>query len=135
MHTITGSTTPAPDGTTFNEAPHGWRKCSIKEFSNSIYFFYDPDFTETRQILRLADGTETGRCIQARLYWFYDKTGVAIESDHRGKISYYLFGCTHDYKALSAFECRKRGIFHGGACFHVSECSKCGHVNAVDSSD
>jgi hypothetical protein len=41
----------------------------------------------------------------------------------------------HSYVELSLAECRKRRIFHGGNCYHVSECSGCGHVRSVDSSD
>lgn len=41
----------------------------------------------------------------------------------------------HDYKGLSQEKCRERGILHFGRCYHVSECVRCGHIHAVDSSD
>ena len=40
----------------------------------------------------------------------------------------------HTYVELSTAECRAKGIYHGGNCYHVSVCSGCGHVHAVDSS-
>lgn len=40
----------------------------------------------------------------------------------------------HTYRELSTAECRAKGIYHGGNCYHVSECTGCGHVHAVDSS-
>lgn len=41
----------------------------------------------------------------------------------------------HTFRGLSQAECRERGIYHGGACYHVSICVDCNHVSAVDSSD
>jgi hypothetical protein len=41
----------------------------------------------------------------------------------------------HIFRDLSQAECRERGIFHGGRCYHVHLCVACGHVSAVDSSD
>lgn len=44
--------------------------------------------------------------------------------------------CIHDYaKQLSFQECRERGIYHAGNCWHVYECSKCGSTISQDSSD
>lgn len=40
----------------------------------------------------------------------------------------------HTYTELSIAECRAKGIYHGGNCYHVSLCSGCGHVHSVDSS-
>lgn len=40
----------------------------------------------------------------------------------------------HTYVELTTAECRARGIYHGGNCYHVSVCSGCGHVHSVDSS-
>lgn len=40
----------------------------------------------------------------------------------------------HTYVELSTAECRAKGIYHGGNCYHVSVCSGCGHVHSVDSS-
>jgi hypothetical protein len=40
----------------------------------------------------------------------------------------------HTYVELSTAECRTKGIYHGGNCYHVSVCTGCGHVHSVDSS-
>lgn len=41
----------------------------------------------------------------------------------------------HTYRELGQDECRHRGIYHAGSCYHVSECAGCGNIYAVDSSD
>lgn len=41
----------------------------------------------------------------------------------------------HEYRELSGTEARAKGHYHGGRCYHVYECSGCGHVHAVDTSD
>ncbi len=41
----------------------------------------------------------------------------------------------HEYRELSREECKVRGIYHGGRCYHVEACGHCGHVYAYDSSD
>ena len=38
----------------------------------------------------------------------------------------------HTYVELSQSECRAKGIYHGGNCYHVSVCSGCGDVHSVD---
>lgn len=40
----------------------------------------------------------------------------------------------HSYQELSSAECRVRGIYHAGNCYHVELCTGCGHVFAYDSS-
>ena len=40
----------------------------------------------------------------------------------------------HTYVELSQSECRDRGIYHGGNCYHVSVCTGCGHVHSQDTS-
>jgi hypothetical protein len=44
-------------------------------------------------------------------------------------------GCEHTMQTLTQQECRKRNIPHYGMCYSVSECTKCGEITAVDSSD
>ena len=41
----------------------------------------------------------------------------------------------HKMRELSQEECRERGIYHGGRCYHVHLCVECGTVRSVDSSD
>jgi hypothetical protein len=44
--------------------------------------------------------------------------------------------CDHAYgRELSVQEARQRGAYHGGNCYHVYECPKCGQCFGVDSSD
>lgn len=50
-------------------------------------------------------------------------------------LSCSLPGGEHKYRELSGTEARAKGHYHGGRCYHVYECSGCGHVHAVDSSD
>lgn len=41
----------------------------------------------------------------------------------------------HQFREISQEECRARKIYHGGSCYHVSECLKCGVQKHTDSSD
>lgn len=43
--------------------------------------------------------------------------------------------CIHEYSEMTWQECKERGIYHGGNCYHVIECAKCKQVSAYDSSD
>jgi hypothetical protein len=81
------------------------------------------------------------------LYWYWDGTGVAVETDYWGVemdkpeeertyVRYYAFElCQHKYKEMSHAWCKKNGVYHAGMCWHVERCSKCGHIKAYDSSD
>ena len=42
---------------------------------------------------------------------------------------------THLYEELSQKQCRELGLYHGGMCWHVYKCRRCGHTKAYDSSD
>lgn len=128
----------APDGTTYNDLPKGWRSISEKEFVQGKFLSYSPELVEHRQMW--SDPDDPNRhmkaVITATLYWFFDGTGIAISSDWwAGKLQFYAFGCEHSYRELSQEECHNRNIYSGGQCYHVSECAKCKHINAVDSSD
>ena len=66
----------------------------------------------------------------------YDGTGVLMDWDFwAGKVLYWAFGCEHEYRELSMRECADRGIYHAGRCWHVRRCTKCEHVDSVDTSD
>jgi hypothetical protein len=79
------------------------------------------------------------------LHVYEDKTGVAVTSvydlnkatnKYEYTARYFSFAvCEHTMHGLSQQECREAGIYHGGRCYHVSRCTKCGYVSAVDSSD
>lgn len=127
----------APDETSYNDFPKGWRAISQKDFVQGPFFHYNPSLIESRQMYdKSQKDWNTKPMLSATLYWFHDGTGVAMANDYwKGEINYYAFGCQHDYKSLSQEECHQRKIYHGGRCYHVSECSKCGYINSYDSSD
>ncbi len=120
----------------YNELPPNFREITEKEFAQSHFFTYGFERFENRQCFRDADGKDLDRMIEVDLFFMFDKTGYAMERDFwAGTIKYYKFGCQHNYEQLSQDECHKRKIMHFGMCYHVYECSECGHIQAVDSSD
>lgn len=135
----------SPDGTEYNDPPKNFRSASMEEIATKqVVSMYNPTHIESRQIwvksrdnlVRDSDHKNNGVIIVALLYWLPDGTGYAVENDYWGKkINYYLFGCEHKVKELSCDECNKRNIYHGGRCYHVYECGKCGDISSSDSSD
>jgi hypothetical protein len=124
---ITGSIHP-------NDLPVGWRKVSAEEFSRSVFFTYSPTHVEYRQMYDKAQANTP--MLSAKLFHFWDGTGIAMSSDYWAKeVHYYKFGCDHKYNELSRKESERRGIGHHGMCWHVYECSKCQHIMSTDSSD
>jgi len=120
----------------YNTAPVGWEEIAEEVFSRSGFFLYGFDRHEFRQILRLSDGTETTECLSVYLFFLPDGTGYGISRDYwKEKVRYFRFGCVHKYRGIAPSECRERGISHVGRCYHVSECTECGHIRSVDSSD
>lgn len=119
-----------------NDAPPGWEEISVKELvQKTLFSSYNPEVIDYRQILRV-EGKPLPTMLPAKLLIYHDGTGVGIVCDYWGeKVTYYRFGCRHEYHELSYDDCCSRGIYHAGRCYHVSECSKCGHINAADSSD
>ena len=66
----------------------------------------------------------------------HDGTGTLLYFDYEAsKLRWFAYGCAHHYRTLGMRECAERGIFHGGNCYHVSECENCQHLRSVDSSD
>jgi hypothetical protein len=44
--------------------------------------------------------------------------------------------CIHQFdRELERVECKERGLYHAGRCWHVYECGKCGKIISQDSSD
>lgn len=129
----------------YNSAPVGFRQVTEKEFvQNSAYFTYSASKVQFRQMYVRSiedpttdpDSRKNGALIQGHLHFYHDGTSCMLERDYwAGKIRYWLFGCDHKYQDINWNECQKRGIYHAGRCYSVSECEKCGHINAVDSSD
>lgn len=139
---IVYSTKEAPDKTGYNYPPKNLREITEADFARSHFFVYMPDAIETRSIcynfdqIQLLDPDEKCRLIQITIFWLYDGTCLGIENDHRaGRIRYYQGGCKHEYRELSRKECKERGIYRFGWCWHVQECKLCGHVWSYDSSD
>lgn len=121
------------DGTDDNVEPIGFREITEKEFAQSQFFQYTPDYMESRQIY---DSKLSDKAFTVEIFWFQDKTGLALSRDYwEGKMRYFACGCDHNYKELSQKECQKAGIAHEGRCWHVLKCKKCKHIYSVDSSD
>lgn len=117
----------------FNDFPPNWRELTEEEFAESHFFVYE---FKTREYRQMHDPGRTKPATRATLYFMHDGTGYALVSDRsKRKLHYFKFGCAHTYRGLGFEECRARGIYHWGRCYHVSECTTCGHIHAVDSSD
>lgn len=125
----------------FNDMPPNAKEISREEFDKVLlhgsYLFERIDY---RQV-----SLDKGRALYpCNLFIYHDGTGVMHMSIYgpgkAGKYGhtsrYFKFAkCEHDMRGLSQAECREKGIYHGGRCYHVSQCTKCGYVNAYDSSD
>lgn len=133
MDKIESTSEPSPDGGGFNDWPKQARKLTNEESEKSLgqmLFLYSPDFVEYRQ------AKHNGKFVSLRIFWFADKTGLMAEQcedSHKVK-NWYRVGCEHEYVELSSKECCKIKLYHGGMCYHVSKCKKCGHISAYDSS-
>ena len=130
----------------YNDFPPGWRQISEEEFAKSAFFTYSPQFADSRQmnnppeLMRVQNPEQRPHArpvsVSATLHFMHDGTGFALVRDSwAGKVAFFAFGCDHKYVELSQAECRKRDISHMGRCWHVNECTECGHIHAYDSSD
>lgn len=138
-----------PDGKGYNECPANLRLIDQHEFARKLGGPYSPSEIEYRQI----QGDEIpkdiqdaigGKWLSLHIFWYYDKTGVAVISKWNGTRHgskpewegfFFAVGCQHDYRELSYQTCKEQGITHMGNCYHVYKCQKCGFVDAHDSSD
>lgn len=141
---VVSESVESPDGTSSHEMPKGWRRIEAEEFEASKMGYEKPAFIEHRQFDWDNDVVPYGkRRIYAMLYWFQDKTGVAIHREWVGtglakgryQATFFAFGCKHEYRELSRDEARAIDVYHGGSCYHVHQCKLCSHVDAYDSSD
>lgn len=123
--------------THYNYPPTNFREISEKEFAQSHFHIYTPIAISFAQIYLNPNPNRQRDAVHSVKYFFmHDMTGYAIGADYwDGKVHYYKFGCDHDYRQVSQEECRDRDIVHFGRCYHVSECKKCGFLEAIDSSD
>lgn len=87
-------------------------------------------FYDSRQVLDLPD---RGFAV-VQISWYHDRGLAIVHSITHGGLKFYRIGCDHAWRELPQAECRERGIYHAGNCYHVSECATCGYVEAVDSS-
>lgn len=112
----------------FNDVPPNTHEITPEEFAKSKFFTYPADIVGYRQFMH--DGVWQS----VFLYFYFDGTGIGIFSSD-GKPRYIRFAkCEHKYLELSQAECRKNEIFHGGRCYHVYRCEKCGFIHSEDSS-
>jgi hypothetical protein len=129
----------------YNDFPPNWREITQEEFASSLFFSYTPDWIDFRQMLppRVPGKPSTySGMVSAYLYFFWNKTGIGIVSTYEGKtynakkvLKYFKFGCDHKYRELSREESAKKGRTHHGMCYHIEECTTCGHIWEYDSSD
>lgn len=89
------------------------------------------EFYDSRQVLDLPD---THGFARVQISWYHDRGMAIVHPNKEADLKFYRIGCYHKHRELSQAECRERGIYHAGNCYHVSECATCGHVEAVDSS-
>ena|SRR3990172_721485 len=112
----------------FNDFPPNWRKLTEKEFAQSHFSSYTPEFVDFRQMMRFPfdSSSKDESYVVAHLYFMHDNCGYAMSADYwKGKVSYYKFGCEHDMVHIS----------NDGRYLNTYKCSICGYVNQVDSSD
>ncbi len=122
-----------------NDLPPNWQELTEKEFAQSEFFTYGPEFTDFRQVILPSKRYPKGVYTDLHLYFFHLNRGFALWHDYwEGKVHYARFAlCVHEWQEMSQAWCAKQKppIYHGGRCYHVSRCKKCGVINAVDSSD
>lgn len=128
---------------TYNILPSPHREVNQQKFLehlaqekiNFIEFRQIPDPRRMEQLPKVL-GRTISYIINCRIFYFH-KVAYAefyFYDENQYTPFYYEIGCEHQWKELSPKECREKKIFHGGACFHVSECQVCGTISSVDSS-
>lgn len=115
-----------------NDVPPNWHEVTEAEISRSLLSTYEPTHVEYRQILPPGESHYLG----VNLMFMHDGTGFATHFDYHGRrVRWFAFGCDHTYVELGYEAATARGLYHGGSCYHVYECTKCHNVTAHDSSD
>lgn len=125
----------------YNELSTPYVECSADEYILKRSH-YTPQFVDYKQVSGLGSEVYKPVCIE----WFHD-IGYAIvwpvdwkidknnQIVYKEPVKYYRIGCSHKFEELSYAQCKKENIYHGGNCYHVYRCEKCGTVEAHDSSD
>lgn len=127
------------------------REIGPEEFAGSNFFHYEPEVGYTLVTPGYTEGFDKIRWIgepfttqvELRTFEFWDGTGVAMASTYERRedggyhyvLRLFAFGCQHKYNELTIAQCRERSLYHAGRCYHVYECSECGHIMSQDSSD
>ena len=138
----------------YNNLPDPIRPSDIHEFLH-VYGHSTPIEEEFRQIMGkdkdFLGGNKKYSYIPVKILWFGTQAFLMtmpmdwdIDRGESGKESkivyhdlprYFKVGCDHQFNELSQKESREIGVYHGGSCYHVIKCTKCGLVDAYDSSD
>jgi hypothetical protein len=135
-----------------NDSLPNMKEITEADFAQSIFFTYHPIFIGYKQIMPdrlVAAGlqpelnTAKQPCMMAIHYFvFHNGTGIAMSRDYWSKkVRYFsFFLCKHTLRAPTEEEMRPvaqggKGYPRPAMCFHVGVCTKCGYVEAVDSSD
>jgi hypothetical protein len=119
----------------YNDPPPNFREVTEKEIAKSDFFVYSPKFSFFRQIDPDRLSWDEKYFLSVHFYGMSDGTGYGIATDNSSKVRWFRYGCSHKYVEKGSKWCSERGITHWGMCYHVYECSECGHVLAQDSSD
>lgn len=119
----------------FNQYPPGWTEISEMEFARGMFFRYAFEKMEYRQMMRNIHNEEKDY-VDARLFFFHDKTGVAIHNDHnQGRLHYYRFGCRHNFQAATEQQLRDKKHWPLARTETAAVCEHCGTWRFTDSSD
>jgi len=120
-----------------NNPPEPWKQITVDEYIRNSHF---PEYVERRQLMDF-----NGRhYADVKIEWYHSRAYMTVmpnkwklvdgEVVYDEDMEYYQIGCNHEYRELSQAECRTRGISHFGMCYHVTECTQCGHIYSYDSS-
>ncbi len=128
----------------YNHPLPNMKEITVAEFSHHPFFTYGPAMYGYRQIMpenlpaSIKAPTNGGRPCMMDVMFFvlYDGSGIAMHREYTDEtVRYFSFAaCEHSYRYPTEEEFAK-GVPRPARCFHVSICSKCSHVYAVDSSD
>lgn len=114
----------------YNDFPPNWKEIDETEVTSGRCHIrvYRPELIEYRQMGKLMAGAKP--LLDCRLYFFHDGYGYAVHYDYwKKKIRHFTFArCLHEYKQIS----RPAGNRSGESRY---QCTKCGYINSVDTSD
>lgn len=128
-----------PQGIAYDDTqklPLGWRKLTNEEFSQNIIWIYSPRYIEYAQIYYDHEGNQLPHMHEVVMFHFHNETGLALESDHKGNVTAYAFGCRHITTEVSeGFARDGTKLTRMDRFDHIYKCDKCGYTYIVNSSD